>query len=245
MQPHLESSNFQLLAGHLTPAWCWDVPSDDYLQKKTEDQQQEGSSFVLTSKLTGSKLKNCLWVKQVLPVLQCPRPLCTQLWAEKSCLWWGPCLYYLWLPGVPNALQEMQGLGKEPFEEELLGRVMRWRRLSSATSFALTASIWVLGLAQPLHLFARVHIHSFTSSLPSPKYTQEYTGALLLGHAEVTPFPEDLKNMWENGLQIFPCIFSLWEGWEPICRRTVFVILKLGSVLDNSTLSTHLLGGLN
>lgn len=167
------------------------------------------------------------------------------LWAEKSCLWWGPCLYYLWLPGVPNALQEMQGLGKEPFEEELLGRVMRWRRLSSATSFALTASIWVLGLAQPLHLFARVHIHSFTSSLPSPKYTQEYTGALLLGHAEVTPFPEDLKNMWENGLQIFPCIFSLWEGWEPICRRTVFVILKLGSVLDNSTLSTHLLGGLN
>lgn len=167
------------------------------------------------------------------------------LWAEKSCLWWGPCLYYLWLHGVPSALQEMQGLGKEPFEEELLGRVMCSRRLSSATSFALTASIWVLGLAQPLHLFARVHIHSFTSSLPSPKYTQEYTGALLLGHAEVTPCPKDLKNMWENGLQVFPCIFSLWEGWEPICRRTVFVILKLGSVLDNSTLSTHPLGGLN
>lgn len=56
----------------------------------------------------------------------------------------------------------------------------------------LAASIWVLDLAQPLPLFARVHIYSFTSPF-SLKYTQEHTGALLLGRAEGMAHPEGLQ----------------------------------------------------
>lgn len=105
------------------------------------------------------------------------------------------------------------------------------RSLWCATSFALAASTWMLDLAHLLKLFARVHVNYFTSP-PSPKYTQGHTGALLellAYHGQRT-----YKNMYENGIQIFPSRFSLWGGREQICRRTCLCHPEAGKIIAHS-----------
>lgn len=155
-------------------------------KQNIHSRKEEASLLLLCQKWPVDWLLS--WLPVNWKIANVPGSCVLSFWTEQSCC--GACLLYLWLHGVPTVLWELQGLGKKPFEE-LLGRVTCSISFWSATSFALAASVWVLGLAQPLHLFARVRIHSFTSSF-SLKYTQEHTGALLLGHAEGMAYPEDL-----------------------------------------------------
>lgn len=225
MQPFLDNSNFQLLAGHFIPAWCWDVHSGDYLWKKTNSRREEASLFLLCQKWPVRATAPLYWLLSWLAVnwkianessmfcLCCNVPghyvLCS--WAEQSCLWCGACLHYLWLHGVPNALWEMQGLhflwGGAAGEGYMLKKALICHILCPGRqrlgTWPCTTSTFIC--QSPHTLF---HLRP---TLPNiHRNTQElcFWAMLRVYHAQRT-----YENTWENGLQIFPSRFSLWGGW--------------------------------
>lgn len=209
-------------------------------KQNIHSRKEEASLLFLCQKWPVQGTAPLYWLLSRLPVnwkiANIPGYCVLSFWAEQSCC--GACLLYLWLHGIPTVLWEMQGLGKETFEE-LLGRVTWSISLCSGSqhlgTWPCTTSTFICQspyILFHLPLLPQIYSGTYRSSASGPcwGYGTPRGPTKICGKMSFRSFPADLASE---------------EDENQSAGGPGFVILKLGSGLDNSTLSTRLLRGLN